>query len=174
MQAQFNHVILVGPMGAGKSTVGERLAVVEGIDFWDTDQEIIQRTGQTIQSLFDKSEAVFRQIESKVLEQLLRQPPAVIATGGGIVLSAQNQKLLLGKKRVIYLSATPQTIACRLEGETTRPLLNYPARAHRIQSLVQAREPLYRRVAEWRLPTDSLTPVEVTEALQNYLHERSE
>ncbi len=143
------NVVLVGPMGSGKTTVGRRLARELNRDFFDTDHEIIDRTGVTIEHIFDiEGEKGFRRRESKMLEDLCNMNNVVLATGGGIVLKPENRVLLKKTGLVFYLSSSIEQLLNRTEKSKTRPLLEQSLdREKTIRDLVSDRDELYREVA---------------------------
>jgi shikimate kinase len=148
------NLFLVGPMGAGKTTIGRQLARTLGLAFHDSDREIESRTGADIPLIFDlEGEAGFRARERAVLEELTRLDEAVLATGGGAVLDARNREDLRAGGRVIYLETS---VAQQLERTTRghRPLLHTDDRRARLEALMATRDPLYREVADLVVKTD--------------------
>lgn len=149
-----NNLFLVGPMGAGKSTVGKHLAKALGRTFFDTDKEIERRTGVSISWIFEmEGEVGFRQREQKVLDELSNKKNIVLATGGGIVLSEDNRRLLRARGYVIYLSASVEQLLRRTGKDKNRPLLQTENPKQTIKTLIKARDPLYRDVADMELRT---------------------
>ena len=144
------HIFLVGPMGAGKSSVGKSLAKTLKRPFLDLDYEIERRTGADIQWIFDMDgEEGFRDRESKIFSQVIEEKKrAVIATGGGIVLREENRALLNSHGTVIYLSATKEQLIERTKRDKNRPLLQVKDRAEVISEILDQRDPLYREVAD--------------------------
>jgi shikimate kinase / 3-dehydroquinate synthase len=161
----MRHLYLIGNMGSGKTTVGKRVAERLGLPFYDLDQRIEQATGLTIAELFtQQGEARFRDLESCALAEIAYLPQAVVATGGGVVLRADNRALMRSKGWVIYLRASPDTLWRRLQHTTDRPLLRTESPYETLQTIVQTREPLYQE-ADWVIDTDARTPEEVAEAI---------
>jgi shikimate kinase len=153
-----SNIFLVGPMGAGKSTIGRQLARRLSMEFYDTDHEIERRTGVDIPLIFDiEGEAGFRRRERQVLEVLTALSNIVLATGGGAVLDPDNRARLRQRGFVVYLQATPEQLLRRTERDTHRPLLQTEDRAGRIQQLLEEREPYYREVADLIINSDRLT-----------------
>lgn len=145
---QREHIILIGPMGSGKSTLGHALATRLALPFVDLDTRIEADAGCSIALLFQReNEAGFRARESRVLQDVLSGPAAVIATGGGAVLAERNCRSMRDAGIVVYLQVDPDVQLVRLEGDTTRPLLATPDRAQRLAQLQAQREPLYRQTA---------------------------
>ena len=149
MQDKINNIVLIGPMGSGKTTVGRRLAEVLKIDFYDADLEIIDKTGVSIDHIFDiEGEEGFRKRESSVLKDLCIKPNIVLATGGGAVLLERNREVIKKMGSVIYLSSSVDQILRRTSKSKTRPLLeNSTNRRKTILDIIEAREPFYREVA---------------------------
>ncbi len=143
------NIFLVGPMGAGKSTIGRHLAELLGKSFYDADEEIEKRTGASITWIFDiEGEPGFRKRESAVLEELTQHENVVVATGGGAILEEGNRALLKARGTVVYLAADIDTLAQRTRRDRARPLLQTADRRQRIDDLMKEREPLYRATAD--------------------------
>ena len=133
-------IVLVGMMGAGKSSIGRRLAVRLGIPFIDADMEIESAAGMTIAEIFDKhGEPYFRAGEARVIARLLDNGPQVLATGGGSVMDAQTRALIGEKGISIWLKADIDVLLKRTKRRNDRPL------AEKIKDLLPAREPLYAK-----------------------------
>jgi shikimate kinase len=148
----MQNIVLVGPMGAGKSTIGRGLAGLLRRPFCDTDQEIQRRTGVDIPTIFEyEGEAGFRKRETEILELLLQQEGAVIATGGGIVERAENRERLR-EHFVIYLRVPVEEQYRRTRRNRSRPLIaeSTDPRA-KLQKLFDRRDPLYHEVASLTL-----------------------
>lgn len=142
-------LILIGMMGAGKTTVGKELARRRGMRFADVDHEIIARTGVSIPTIFElEGEAGFRRRESQALDELTRESDLVIATGGGAVLDPDNRTLMSQRALVIYLDVPPQILWERTRHDRNRPLLQVSNPRARIEELHRARDPLYRVTAD--------------------------
>lgn len=149
-------VFLVGPMGAGKTTVGRQLASALGYAFLDSDHEIEARTGADIPWIFQvEGEDGFRRRESQVIDELSRRPGIVLATGGGAVLSAENRENLHSRGFVVYLSADIDHLLARTARDRNRPLLRDPNPRGVFERLLAEREPLYREVAHLEVNTNA-------------------
>lgn len=150
------HIILVGPMGAGKSTVGRILASKLNRDFLDTDHLIEERAGADIAWIFDvEGEDGFRDRETNILLQLRsHEKPHVIATGGGIVVREKNHSILRELGTVFYLTAPVEQLLNRTSKDRKRPLLQVADPKAKIQELILARDPKYRLVADKIINTD--------------------
>lgn len=136
-------------MGAGKTTVGKKLAKLIGWQFVDLDQVIEKLTGVSVATIFEiEGEAGFRQRESQALAQLVNEKRQVIATGGGVVLHPMNRARMAATGMVVYLRAAPDLLFARTKHDKARPLLQVADPLTRITSLVERRDPLYREVAD--------------------------
>ena len=137
-------VVLVGLMGAGKSTVGKRLATRLGMDFFDSDAEIERAAGSSIAHMFaDYGEDYFRDGEQKVIKRLLEGPPIVLATGGGAFMSAPVRDEVAKNAVSVWLRAELNTLWDRVKGKPGRPLLDNPDPKAVLKSLIKARYPVY-------------------------------
>ncbi len=150
-----DRIFLVGPMGAGKTTVGKKLAEQRGQRFVDSDHEIESRTGVDIAFIFEKEgEAGFRKREQHVIEDLTTHSGIVLATGGGAVLMAESRTALKSRGYVVYLHASVAQQYARVERSDTRPLLAHGDRRETLSRLFAERDPLYREVADLVVDTD--------------------
>jgi shikimate kinase len=137
-------------MGSGKTSVGRRLACVLKRDFFDSDFEIVARTGVSIGHIFDvEGEEGFRQRETSMLSELCDISNIVIATGGGIVIKSENRALLKNNSFVVYLASSVEQLVMRTARSKSRPLLEKSTnREQTIRDILEAREPLYQEVAD--------------------------
>lgn len=148
------NIFLVGPMGAGKSTVGRQLARALGRDFFDSDKEIEKRTGVSISWIFEmEGESGFRAREQKMINDLTQLKDIVLATGGGAVLSDENRRVLRSRGNVVYLSASADQLFRRTSKDKSRPLLQTENPKQQIVNLLAERGPLYQSVADIELRT---------------------
>lgn len=160
------NLVLVGPMGAGKSSIGRRLAERFGLAFIDADQAIVERAGASINTIFQHGgEAAFREHECQVLAELLAGSNRLVSTGGGAVLHPDNRRHIRERSFAVYLSVGVASQLQRLERDRSRPLLARGDREQVLRELTRQREPLYREVADLVLETDDLTPIEATTRL---------
>ncbi len=142
-------------MGAGKSTIGRRLAQTLKLEFIDSDKEIEQRAGANIPWIFDKEgELGFRAREKAIIADLSQHSGIVLATGGGAVLDLDNRCCLKKGGQVIYLSTSVDEQLRRTRRSTHRPLLQTPDPRSTLEALLEARDPLYREVADLIIDTD--------------------
>lgn len=169
------NLVLVGPMGAGKTSIGRRLAERFGLCFVDADHAIEQRTGATISAIFEHvGESGFRERESAVLAELLSGEGQLVATGGGAVLDPGNRRLMQERGFVVYLCAGLESQLKRLARDRSRPLLQRPDREQVLRELARIREPLYREVADLVFDTSSLSPEAAADALAARLATRED
>jgi len=147
-ESRVSCLILIGMMGAGKTTVGKELARRRKLRFADCDHEIIARTGVSIPTIFEiEGEAGFRKRETMMMDELTQVPDIVIATGGGVVTTPANRELMRARGIVIYLNVPPQILYERTRHDRNRPLLQVENPRRRIEELHRQRDPLYREVA---------------------------
>jgi len=152
---RFKNIFLVGPMGAGKSTVGRQLAAALSFEFKDSDQEIQRRTGVDIPTIFEyEGEAGFRQRERQVIDELSGLSGIVMATGGGTVLRSDNRRDLTSRGLVVYLHCSPEQQHVRTTRDHNRPLLHAEDPLARLRQLTEERDPLYRQVADMVVSTE--------------------
>ncbi|MEV5320679.1 shikimate kinase [Streptomyces sp. NPDC052687] len=161
-------VVLVGPMGVGKSTVGQLLAERLGVGYRDTDDDIVAEQGRAIADIFvDDGEPAFRALEKQAVRRALAEHDGVLALGGGAVLDPDTRALLAGQ-RVVYLSMDVEEAARRTGLNTARPLLAVNPRKQ-WRELMDARRHLYEEVAGAVVATDERTPDEVAQAVLDAL-----
>jgi shikimate kinase len=153
------NIILVGPMGVGKSTLGRALARIAGMAFVDCDVELEKRTGVDIPTIFEfEGEEGFRRRESELLGELTQRTNTVIATGGGSVLSDVNRAMIRRSGLVIYLTAPVRKLLQRTRGSRNRPLLQTDDPEKTMNDLMQVRDSLYREVADVVVRVDDRSP----------------
>lgn len=149
------NIFLVGPMGAGKSTIGRQLADLTGKQFRDADHEIEDRTGASIPLIFEiEGEEGFRKRENTMLAELTGETDMVLATGGGVVLAEENRRMLSSNGFVVYLYANIEILHERTRRDRNRPLLNEGDRRQKLEQIMATRDPLYRDVANLVIETD--------------------
>lgn len=164
------NLILVGPMGAGKSCIAHLLAGPCGLRLVDLDREIERRAGTRVAAVFEREgEAGFRTREKTALAEVLIEgadaPAMLLATGGGVVLDADNRRLLRAGGFVVHLHASPAQQLRRLADDVSRPLLQRDDRAEALAGLAAQRAPLYAQVADLRFDTDHLDVTAVAAGL---------
>lgn len=152
-------IFLVGPMGAGKTTIGKLVARELKLAFADSDREIERRTGADIPWIFDvEGEAGFRDREEQVIEEMTRLDHTVLATGGGVVMREANRRALAERGLVIYLHATLDEQLRRTRDDRSRPLLASGDPEKVLRDLLAIRDPLYREIADLVIDTDRSNP----------------
>jgi shikimate kinase len=163
-------IILIGYRGSGKTTVGQLLAARLGWAFADTDAAIEAVAGRSIADIFaTEQEAGFRDREAAIVQQLCQRPRLVLATGGGVVLRPANRTVLRSAGFVVWLQVSPAVAWSRLQADPTtahrRPNLTARGGLEEVRTLLAAREPLYRELADFAIPTDTPSPEAIATAI---------
>ena len=167
---RLQNIFLIGPMGAGKSTVGRQLAESLGYEFRDSDREIQRRTGVDIPTIFEfEGEEGFRQRERQVVDELSQEEGIVLATGGGAVLRADNRQDLTTRGVVIYLHCSPEQQYARTSRDRNRPLLQTADPLGRLRELMEERDPIYRQVADIVVSTEKRGTASVVKEIRRRL-----
>jgi len=149
------NLFLIGPMGAGKTTLGRIIAHELGYPFFDSDRVIEERTGVDIPTIFDyEGEQGFRDRESKVIDELTQLKKVVLATGGGAVLRKENRDRLAQRGFVIYLKVSVLSQLERTSRDKSRPLLQIEDPEMKLRELADARRPLYEATCDFSVSTD--------------------
>jgi shikimate kinase len=160
-------IFLVGPMGAGKTTVGRRLAKRLRRKFVDADQELERRTGASVSLIFDvEGENGFRAREKRIIDELTQLDDIVLATGGGAVLDPDNCTALSSRGFVVYLQASVGDLIERTQRDTTRPLLNTDNPAARMRELLVQRDPIYHQIADLIVDTGTMNLAEIVREIR--------
>ena len=153
--AEKRNIFLIGPMGAGKSTIGRQLAQMLGMEFMDSDSVIEERAGADIDWIFDvEGEAGFRKREERIIDELTQGQGVVLSTGGGSILSKDNRNVLSARGIVIYLETTIDKQFERTQRDKKRPLLQNDDPRKTLEELAKIRNPLYEEIADITLQTD--------------------
>lgn len=153
--AEKRNIFLIGPMGAGKSTIGRQLAQMLSMDFLDSDSVIEERAGADIDWIFDiEGEAGFRKREEKVLNELTQSQGLVLSTGGGSIISKDNRNVLSARGIVVYLETTVDKQFERTQRDKKRPLLQTEDPYQTLVELAKVRNPLYEEIADIIIKTD--------------------
>lgn len=167
---QIQNLFLIGPMGAGKTTVGRQLAEMLRMEFLDSDQEIQRRTGVDIPTIFEfEGEQGFRNREQNVIDELTAREGIILATGGGAVLRDSNRQFLSSRGFVVYLHCTPEQQYERTFRDRNRPLLHTEDPLDKLRSLMQIREPLYRQIADAVVSTEGRNTQSVVREIMSRL-----
>jgi shikimate kinase len=170
-KAKNNNIFLIGPMGAGKSSVGKYLAKQLGMIFFDSDEEIEKRTGVELGWIFDKEgEEGFRKREASVVADIAKLSNIILATGGGTVAVPESREVLADRGTIIYLEVSLQHQHPRVVNDIRRPLLQVKNRDEVLVKLQEEREPLYAGLADFRVPTDNRTVRAVADDIMNWLN----
>jgi shikimate kinase len=165
-------IVLVGLMGAGKSTVGKRLARRLGLPFVDADEEIERAADHSITEIFDRfGEPAFRDGERRVIARLIEGPVKVIATGGGAFMNDETRVLILERCTAVWLDADVETLAARVGRRDTRPLLREREPRAVLEDLAARRNPVYAQ-AHLRVPTEPVPHERVVERILQALEAR--
>jgi shikimate kinase len=166
------NIFLIGPTGAGKSTIGKLLAKELKLNFYDSDQEIAKKAGADIPWIFDvEGEQGFRQREEQAINELTALPNIVLATGGGAVLSANNRAMLAARGNVIYLQVSLAQQYQRVEYSQDRPLLKGADLQKALLNMRAQRDPWYQQLADIIVATDQVSTRAIVEAILNKLDE---
>lgn len=169
-------IVLVGFMGTGKSTVGAHLGRTWNGDLIDTDGMVEEAAGVTISQIFEtEGESVFRRKETEALREALgRSGRWIISTGGGVVVTDENRRLLTEKDGdpccVVWLTASPETVLERTAANDDRPLLRGEDPAEKVRTMLADRDPWYREVADLVVETDGLSAEDVAYGVSESIH----
>lgn len=165
-----NNILLMGFMGAGKSTIGKELALSLSYSFLDTDEMIEKKEGREISQIFlQEGEKAFRDMETTLLKELGNIDKMVISLGGGMLIREENQKLMNALGLVVYLRTRKNTIIKRLEGDRKRPLLKGENIEEKVGNLMKEREPIYEKAACIFVDTDEKSIKEIVEEIISLL-----
>jgi shikimate kinase len=169
------NLILIGLMGAGKTTLGKQLANKLRCTFYDSDQVICERTGVSIPTIFElEGESGFRSREAMILSELVQKKNTIIATGGGAVLQLENRLKLQQNGHVIYLHAQPEVLLGRIQHDKNRPLLQVSDPLAKLQELYTIRDPIYRATAHTVMDVGSPDSAHTVNRLIRLLHPPSQ
>ena len=163
----MKRIVLMGFMGAGKTTIGKALAEKLSWDFIDTDAEIEKEQGRKISEIFEtEGEQAFRDMETRLLKKLEKsEEQFVLSIGGGMPVREENRELLRKIGTVVYLKATKEELVRRLSGDTNRPLLQGGAMEEKVAALMAARESIYVETAHQEVVTDGKSVKELIEKI---------
>jgi shikimate kinase len=174
IKAKNKNIFLVGPMGAGKSSVGRFLSKQLGMHFYDTDEEVEKRTGVDLAWIFDvEGEDGFRKREAAVVADLSQLTNVVVATGGGTIITPENRDVLAARGVVVYLEVALEHQHTRVINDSRRPLLQVKNRDEVLVRLQQEREPHYEALADFKVPTDNRSVRAVADDIIGWLSGRN-
>ena len=165
------NVILCGMMGAGKTTIGIKIAELTNRRWYDTDGVIVDKYGK-ISDIFEYyGEAHFRRLETEIVRDLAKMDNLVISTGGGLVLKSENNEVLQKNGKIVFLRASLDTLATRLHVDGTRPLLQTSAESirDRLEHLLKERAPIYEHVSDYVVDVDGKTPLQIAQEIVSLL-----
>ncbi|MBU2038808.1 MULTISPECIES: shikimate kinase AroK [Oceanospirillaceae] len=163
-------VFLIGPMGAGKSTIGRLLSAELKLEFFDSDKVIEERCGANIPWIFDmEGESGFREREEQAIDELTQMGSIVLATGGGVVMREANRRHLSARGTVVYLCTSVEQQLARTAKDKNRPLLQAENPERILRDLFSARDPLYREIADIIIETDQRNPRWVVQELKRLI-----
>ncbi len=165
----MNHLILIGFMGSGKTTVGKKLSESLHIPFVDTDEEIEKASGMKIADIFSRyGEPYFRDLETQEIRRLSEDAQRkVISAGGGLAAQERNRPYLKQMGTVVFLQARTESLIERLAGDTERPMLKGADLRERIETLMEQRREAYERAADLSVWTDEKNIEEIVEEIKN-------
>lgn len=156
------NVFLIGFMGAGKSTVAKCLEKELGMELVEMDERIVEEQGVSINEIFEKyGEDGFRDIESKLVQDLGETKASIVSCGGGVVIRPQNVENMKRSGKIVFLTATPETILERVKNGKDRPLLNGHMNVEYISELMEKRRALYEGACDIIISTDGKTKGEI-------------
>ncbi len=160
------HIFMIGFMGVGKTSTSRVLSRKLGIREIDTDVMIVEQEKRSISDIFDKEgEEYFRTKETELIDQIGEMKPCIVSCGGGMAMRKVNVEKMKKIGQVVWLTATPETIYLHVKDSTNRPLLNGNMNVPYIKSLMDAREPKYRKAADIIIETDGCTPTQVADKI---------
>lgn len=160
------HIFMIGFMGVGKTSTSRVLSRKLGIREIDTDAMIVEQEKRSISDIFDKEgEEYFRTKETELIDQIGEMKPCIVSCGGGMAMRKVNVEKMKKIGQVVWLTATPETIYLHVKDSTNRPLLNGNMNVPYIKSLMDAREPKYRKAADIIIETDGCTPTQVADKI---------
>ena len=161
------NLILCGMMGAGKTTIGIKIAELTGRRWYDTDGLIVDKHGKIADIFEYYGEAHFRKLETEIVKELAKKDNLIISTGGGLVLKSENNAVLQENGKIVFLRATLETLAHRLKVDGERPLLQTSTEniRDRLARLMKERTPVYEHVDDYIVDVDGKTPEELAQEI---------
>tara|TARA_B110000259_G_scaffold110200_1_gene125997 strand:+ start:89 stop:670 length:582 start_codon:yes stop_codon:yes gene_type:complete len=164
------NIFLIGLMGSGKTTIGRILSKSLNKDFYDSDHVVEEKTGVKVPLIFEyEGEVGFRKREESVLKELVRHKNIVLATGGGVILSKNNCKLLSDNGHVIYLKSNCEDLVARMTGDQSRPLLQEGDLKETLESLFKLRDPMYSSISDYIIETSDKRAKEISSEIESFI-----
>ena len=167
------NIVLCGMMGAGKTTVGIQLALLLDRSWVDTDNLIVKDYGEISKIFEHHGEEYFRDLETRVVEEVVEEDRLIISVGGGLVMREENVSLLKENGKIFYLRASAETLAQRLKGDTTRPLLKTGDRdlKENLAKKLEERAPVYEKVADFIIDVEGKNPGQIAVDIVSMMQE---
>jgi|TARA_B100001059_G_scaffold234770_1_gene278182 shikimate kinase len=165
-----NNIILIGPMGSGKTSIGKKLSKMMKFNFIDTDHLIEEKTGVDIPTIFEhEGESGFRKRENKILEDISNIENSVLGTGGGIIILEENRKIIKNMGFIVYLTASIKELVYRTEQDRNRPLIKDGDTKKKIEEILKEREKIYENISNIKISTDNYDTVKLSKIIiKNY------
>jgi shikimate kinase len=165
-----NNIILIGPMGSGKTSIGKKLSKMMKFNFIDTDHLIEEKTGVDIPTIFEhEGESGFRKRENKILEDISNIENSVLGTGGGIIILEENRKIIKNMGFIVYLTASIKELVYRTEQDRNRPLIKDGDTKKKIEEILKEREKIYENISNIKISTDNYDTVKLSRIIiKNY------
>lgn len=165
---QMTNYFLIGFMGAGKSTIAAELVKRTGKKLVEMDSQIVEEQGMTINEIFAQyGEQKFRDIESNLVKRIANEGNTIVSCGGGVVVREENTKVMKSSGKIIFLTATPETIYERVKDGNDRPILNGHMNVEYIAELMEKRRALYEAAADVKVATDNKNVDEICDEILN-------
>ena len=166
----MNNIFLVGFMGVGKSTIAKELKKILDMNLVEMDARIVHEQGMSINEIFEKyGENYFRDIESKLVLDIGDEGNTIVSCGGGVVLRPENVEHMRQSGKVVYLTATPESIFERVKNGNERPILNGNMNVDYIKGLMEKRKPFYEAAADIMIETDNKSIEKICQEIQSKL-----
>ena len=164
------NIFLIGLMGSGKTTIGRILSKTLNKKFYDSDHVVEEKTGVKVPLIFEyEGEVGFRKREESVLKDLVCHKDIILATGGGVILSKNNCKLLADNGHVVYLKSNCEDLVARMAGDQSRPLLQEGDLKETLETLFKIRDPIYASISDYIIETAGKRAKEVSYEIESFI-----